>query len=66
MPLWNVDMIYATSVCVEVEATTYDEAVERAKDMVDEYKSDYFDLSDVEFEELVYVSKLGRKITWNL
>lgn len=61
MALWNVDMVYATNVCVEVDATTYDEAVERAKGMVEEYKSDYFDLNDVEFEELLYASRLGGK-----
>lgn len=61
MKTWNVTMLYYTSAHVEVEASGYDEAVERAKELVDEFKSDYLDIDDLEFEEVTYASRLGER-----
>ena len=48
-------MCYGLNVSVEgIEAETYEEAVAKAQEMVEEYKTEYADISDLEFEAVTY------------
>lgn len=53
---YTVEMYYGLNVSVEVEADTQEEAISKAQDMVEEDKSDYADVQDLEFEEVTFVS----------
>ena len=56
MKKYTVEMCYGLNVSVEVEAETREEAIKVAQQMVDEDKSGFADIYDLEFEDVTYVS----------
>ena len=56
MKKYTVEMCYGLNVSVEVEAKTREEAIKVAQQMVDEDKSGFADIYDLEFEDVTYVS----------
>lgn len=57
MSKYNIDMLYSINVSVEVEADSQEEAIEKAKSMVEEDKYSYIDLNEVSFDYVTFVSK---------
>lgn len=55
MKKWTIEMCYGLNVSVEgIEAETYEEAVAKAQEMVEKDKTEYADISDLEFEAVTY------------
>ena len=58
MKKWSIDMCYGLNVSVEgVEAETYEEAITKAREMVEDDKEEYADMSDLEFEAVIYIKE---------
>ena len=56
MSTWYVELKYSTIVELEVEANSYEDAIEKAKEEMDDFKSEYIDYCDIEFEDVIYVN----------
>ena len=57
MAQWTVEMSYGMNIGVSVEADTREEAIEKAKQNVENRPSLYADLSGLEFEQVTYAEK---------
>ncbi len=58
MSKWTIEMCYGLNICVEgVEANSLEEAIKKAREMVEDDKGEYVDLSELEYECTTYTSE---------
>lgn len=58
MKKWTVEMCYGVGVSIEgIEADTQEEAIEKAKALVEDDPGNYIDLAEAEFESLNYITE---------
>ncbi len=51
-------MCYGLNICVEgVEANSLEEAIKKAREMVEDNRDEYVDLSELEYESTTYTSE---------
>lgn len=58
MRKWTVEMSYWTNVTVEgISAKTEEEAIQKAKELMDKNPYEYADVDDLQFDEVNFVTE---------